>query len=66
MNFSEWGKLQPNQREKKLQEICEEVEDGYMPLPTYTPLHPGSKLSPDDVKALCDWANAERARMAGK
>ena len=63
MNFSEWGKLQPHQREKMLQELCEEVEDGYMPLPTYTPLHPGSKLSPADVKALCDWASSERVRL---
>lgn len=66
LNFSEWGKLPQNQKEKKLQEICEEVEDGYMPLPTYTPLHPGSKLSPADVKALCDWSNAEGARIASK
>jgi hypothetical protein len=66
LNFSEWGKLQTHQKEKKLQEICEMVEDGAMPLGTYTPLHPGSKLSPEDVKALCDWANAERARIAAK
>ena len=64
LNFSEWGKLNQSQKEKKLQEICEEVADGNMPLPTYTPLHPGSKLSPDDVKALCEWANAERERIA--
>ncbi len=64
LNLSEWGWLQPHQKEKKLQEICEEVKDGAMPLGTYTPLHPGSKLSPEDVKALCDWANAERSRIA--
>ncbi|MBC8032436.1 MAG: heme-binding domain-containing protein [Pyrinomonadaceae bacterium] len=64
LNFSEWGSLQPHEKEKKLQEICEQVEVGAMPLNTYTPLHPGSALSPEDVKALCDWANAERARIA--
>ena len=52
--------------EKKLQEMCEEVEDGNMPLGTYTPLHPGSALSPEDVKTLCDWANAERSRLASE
>jgi len=64
LNLSEWGKLMPHQKERKLKEICEQVEIGAMPLGTYTPLHPGSTLSPEDVKALCDWANAERSRIA--
>lgn len=66
LNFSEWGRLQPHQKEKKLNEICEEVEAGFMPLATYTPLHPGSTLSTEDVKTLCDWVNAERSRIAAQ
>jgi hypothetical protein len=66
LNFSEWGWFSTNRKVKKLQEICEQVEDGAMPLTTYTPLHSGSKLSPDDVKALCDWANAERSRISAQ
>ena len=66
LNLSEWGRLQPHQKERKLQEMCEQVEDGTMPLGIYTPLHPASKLSPEDVKALCDWANAERSRIAAQ
>jgi len=63
MNLSEWGHLDPDRQARKLQQMCEEVQDGAMPLRSYTPLHPGSKLSSEDVKALCDWANAERARI---
>lgn len=63
LNLSEWGKLPPSRRQKKLQEICEQVEEGFMPLGSYTPLHPGSELSPADKKALCDWANVERSRV---
>lgn len=66
LNFSEWGKLKQNQKEKKLQEICDEVESGVMPLVTYTPLHRGASLSPEDVKTLCDWANAERSRISAQ
>lgn len=66
LNLSEWGKLMPHQKERKLQEICEQVEMGAMPLGTYTPLHPGSALSLEDVRALCDWANAERSRIAAQ
>jgi hypothetical protein len=66
MNLSEWGKRDRDRQSKKLQQMCDEVTDGAMPLASYTPLHPGSKLSPDDVKTLCDWANGERQRMASK
>jgi len=64
MNLSEWGKLPGDRQSKKLQQICDEVSDGGMPLSTYTPLHPGSKPTPADVKVLCDWTDAERARLA--
>lgn len=65
MNLSEWGKLDSGRQDRKLRQICDEVSDGAMPLSTYTPLHPGSKLSPADVKTLCDWTAAERARLSG-
>ena len=60
MNLSEWGRLERDRQRKKLTQMCDEVTDAAMPLSTYTPLHPGSKLSTADVKTLCDWANAER------
>lgn len=63
MNFSEWGLYNRRTRETRLQAICEEVESGAMPLSSYLPLHPHAKLSPEDKKALCDWAEAERARL---
>ena len=64
-SLSEWGKLDRDRQDRKLRQICDEVSDGGMPLSTYTPLHPGSKLSPADVKTLCDWTAAERARLTG-
>jgi hypothetical protein len=63
LNFSEWGRLNKGEAEDMLEEMCEEVEAGAMPLSSYTPLHPGSKLSPQDVKVLCDWTKAERAQV---
>jgi hypothetical protein len=65
LNFSEWGKFDRDRQSKKLQQMCDEVTDGGMPLSTYTPLHPGSKPTPADVKALCDWTDAARAQLAG-
>jgi hypothetical protein len=64
LNFSEWGRLDNRRTAKKLEEICEEVQDGGMPLRSYTYIHWSAKLSPEDVKTLCEWSKAEGARMA--
>ena len=64
MNFSQWGNYDKDKQSRRLRDICEQVSDGEMPLSSYTPLHRGSKLSVDDVKTLCDWTNAERARLS--
>ena len=64
MNVSEWGRYTERDTDGLLKQICKQVKAGAMPLSSYTPLHPGSSLSPDDVKTLCDWTTAERARIA--
>jgi hypothetical protein len=64
LNFSEWGTYRQDDFDGILKEMCREVKAGVMPLSSYTPLHPGSKLSPEDVKTLCAWTDAERARIA--
>ena len=64
MNLSEWGKYEPRDIDGLLRKMCREVRSGGMPLSSYTPLHPGSKLSAEDVKTLCEWIEAERARLA--
>jgi hypothetical protein len=64
INFSEWGKYSQRDNDSLLRQMCREVRAGVMPLSSYTPLHPGSKLSAEDVKTLCDWTEAERARLA--
>lgn len=63
LNLSEWAKLPPDRQDRKLRQICDEVEDGAMPLSSYTPLHPKAKLSEHDKKTLCDWTAAERTRL---
>src|SRR5437667_7486679 len=60
LNFSEWGRYTKRDTVGLFKQICQEVKSGSMPLSYYTPLHPGSKLSPADVTTLCDWATPER------
>ena len=64
LNFSEWGRYTKSDVDGLLKKMCREVKGGDMPLSVYTPLHPGSKLSAEDVKTLCAWTDAERARIA--
>ena len=64
LNLSEWGHLDNRKASKKLEEICEEVQDGEMPLESYTYIHWSAKLSSEDVSTLCEWTAAERARIA--
>ncbi len=64
MNLSEWGAYDKDKQSRRLRGMCEQVQDGQMPLSIYTPLHPGSKLSAEDKQTLCDWANSERARIS--
>jgi hypothetical protein len=66
LNYSEWGKLKLADQNKSLQEICDEVLDGNMPLASYLPMHPQARLSEQDKKVLCDWTEAERQRMAAQ
>jgi hypothetical protein len=63
LNFSAWNTYSGPKKAKKLEEVCEQVEHGEMPLPSYLWGHPGAALSESDVKLLCDWSKAESARL---
>ena len=64
LNLSEWGKLPRDRQDRKLRQICDEVQDGNMPLASYVPMHPKAKLSEEDKKTLCDWTDQEREKLS--
>jgi len=64
LNYSEWGHLNADRQERKLRQICDQVQDGNMPLSSYLPMHPKARLSEEDKKTLCDWTEAERQRLS--
>jgi cytochrome c551/c552 len=61
-NVSNWP-ADPKRSAHRLEELCQQVEKGEMPLAIYLVMHPTAKLSDADKKTLCDWANAERQRL---
>jgi len=64
LNMSEWGTYEPKKQAHKLEEICDEVRSGNMPLPSYLWIHRDSVLSEADKDALCSWTESERKRLA--
>lgn len=63
INFSEWGKLSAGRASRKLEEICEQVETGEMPIWNYVLLHPSAHLTDTNKKALCEWTKTEREKI---
>ncbi len=65
MNVSEFGTYSPKKAAHKMEEVCEMIEKGEMPLREYVWGHPSAKLSDTDRQTLCAWSKAERARILG-
>ena len=63
LNFSEWATYPKRRRERKLHEICRQVESGEMPLKSNLPLHPSARLSEEDKRRVCEWARQEEGRQ---
>ena len=64
LDFSDWATQPPSEGERLL--ICNAVSDGRMPLQGYTAIHRNARLSKQDVKSICDWADASGTPMTSK
>lgn len=60
LDFSIWAEYDADKKDHKLEECAEEVEEGEMPLSSYTIVHGEAKLSEADRKELADWFTALR------
>ena len=65
LNFSGWDSLNIRNKIKLLDEIAEEVEEGNMPLPIYTLLHPEVSLNEEEREMLTDWTDQMMNDMLG-
>jgi len=66
LNFAEFGTYPAKRQLKKLEELCDEVQDRGMPLKSYTLIHREARLTKSQMTALCDWAEAAHDRITGK
>ncbi len=61
LNFSDWTAYSEKKALHKLEEFVEEVEEGEMPLKSYTFSHGDAKLSIENKELLLNWVNDLRA-----
>jgi hypothetical protein len=63
LNFSRWAGYSDAERRTRLENVCDLVSKGEMPLASYTLIHRDARLTPDDVRLLCDWSAAGSAQI---
>lgn len=63
LNFSTWNTYTREKKIHKLEEICEQIEQASMPLPSYLWIHWDAVLSESESKAICDWTKTETTRL---
>ena len=62
LNFSDWDSRQPTANE--MEEVCDAVSNGSMPLRTYTLIHRKAVLSKRDIDTICKLADTQPSSTA--
>ena len=62
LDFSSWGRhpARPIASHNELEEICDVVSKGSMPPGRYLLMHSSARLTTEDVKTICDFADSLR------
>jgi hypothetical protein len=55
LNFSKWNEYSLKKKAHKMDELYEEVEEGEMPLNSYTWLHADANLTTKQIAAVVTW-----------
>jgi hypothetical protein len=62
-NMSRWDEYTSEEQSIVLAEISSMVRSRKMPLPRYTALHPGARLSSEEIQWIDQWGRRERTRL---
>jgi hypothetical protein len=54
-NYSDWAHYDAAEAARLIKNTCDLARKGAMPLPSYVRMHSDTRLSPQDVDALCSW-----------
>lgn len=60
LNFNLWADYTIRRKDHKLEEAVEKIEEGEMPLPSYTWIHWDAQLTDEEKTLLTDWFSSLR------
>jgi hypothetical protein len=66
LNFSQFGAYNEKTADRKLRQITRNVDNGGMPLNSYTWIHRDAILTEAEIKLIDGWVDAARAQNAPK
>ena len=66
INFDEFLSYSPKKAHHKLEECKEMINEGEMPLNSYTWIHRDAKLTAEEKKILTDWASGLMTQIASE
>ena len=55
LNFSDFGTYSKRKQANKLRVIAESINDGSMPISSYTVMHTDARLSAENIKMITNW-----------
>jgi hypothetical protein len=61
LNLSDWDNYNKRQKDHKLEELIEVIEEAEMPLKEYTWVHQEARLSQEQREAILEWARRTKA-----
>ncbi|MDQ6756916.1 MAG: heme-binding domain-containing protein [Bacteroidota bacterium] len=63
LNFSEFGSYSKRKQANKLRAIAKSINDGSMPISSYTIMHTDAKLSEENKKNITNWVTHTKDSM---
>ncbi len=66
LNLSDFAQYRSLRAVGKMDMMCENMQDGLMPLPKYLTMHPDARLTSEDINRFCDWVESVRDSLANE
>ncbi|MDQ6812591.1 MAG: heme-binding domain-containing protein [Bacteroidota bacterium] len=64
LNFSEFGTYSNRKQANKLRSISKSIEEGSMPISSYTLMHADAKLSKENKELIANWVTKTRDSLS--